>query len=57
MAVYQCARLSTDHKLSHEREVTRIGRFLIDTTDRGLVFKINRLKLLELFLDADFTGG
>ena len=50
MAVHQCARISTDPKLSHERAETRIVRLMIDTTCRGLMRKIDRLKGLEYFL-------
>ena len=57
MVIYQCARFYVEPKLSHERVVTRIGRHLIDTLDRGLVYKTNRLKGLECFVDAVFYGG
>ena len=57
MAVHQCARFSSNPKLIHERAVTRIGRYLIDTIDRGLTCKVDRMKGLECFVDADFAGG
>ena len=57
MAVHQCARFSAYPKLNHERAVTRIGRYLIDTVGRGLVCKVDRSKGLECFVDADFAGG
>ena len=57
MAVHQCARFSSNPKLSHERAVTRIGRYLIDTADRGLICRVDKSKGLECFVDADFAGG
>ena len=57
MAVHQCARFSQDPKLSHERAVKRIGRYLLGTKGRGIMFKPNRKKGLECFVDADYAGG
>ena len=57
MKVHQCARFNIDPKLSHERAVTRIGRYLLDTKDKGLIFKPDFSKGLECFVDADFAGG
>ena len=57
MAVYQCARFSSNPKLSHERAVTRIGRYLLDTMDNGLICRIDKKRGLECFVDADFAGG
>lgn len=44
-------------KLSHERAVKRIGRYLLGTRNRGLAFKPNGAHGLECYIDADFTGG
>ena len=57
MAVHQCARFNNDPKLSHERAVKRIVRYLLDTKDKGLVFKPDLSRGLECFVDADFAGG
>ena len=57
MAVHQCARFSQDPKLSHERAVKRIGRYLLGTKEKGIVFKPNCEKGLECFVDADYAGG
>ena len=57
MAVHQCARHSSSPKLSHERAVTRIGRYLIDEKSRGIMCKEDRSRGLECFVDADFAGG
>ena len=57
MAVHQCARYSSFPKLSHERAVTRIGRCLIDTKNRGVIRKEDNSRGLECFVDAYFSGG
>ena len=57
IAVHQCARFSKQPMLSHERAVARIGRCLLETKDQGLICKVDKLKGLECFVDADFAGG
>ena len=57
MAVHQCARFNNDPMLSHEREITRICRYLIATKDLGIVYKPNKNLGLQCFVDADFAGG
>ena len=57
MAVHQCARFSIDPKLSHERAVKRIGRYLLGTQSKGLLFKPNLKKGVVCYVDADFAGG
>ncbi len=57
MAVNQCARFSNDPKLSHERAVKRIGRYLHGTKERGIIFTPDPKRGLECFVDADFAGG
>ena len=43
--------------LSHKRAVTRIGCYLLETIDKGLICKVDRSKGLECFVDVDFAGG
>ena len=57
MEVHVCSSFCANPKLSHERAVTRIGRHLIDTIDRGLVCKVDKTGRLECFVDVDFAGG
>ena len=57
MVVHQCARFYKQPMLSHERMVTRIGYYLLETIDKGLVYKVDKNKGLEYFVDTDFTGG
>ena len=57
MAVHHCARFSIDPKLSHKKAVKRIGKYLLGTQGRGIVFNPNIKKGLECYVDADFVGG
>ena len=57
MATHQCARFSNYPKLSHERAVKRIGRYLLDTHDKGIIYEPDISRGLECFVDADFAGG
>ena len=56
MAVHQCARFNNNPKRSHEQAVMRIGRYLLGSKDRGIVFSPDSTKGLEVFVDADFAG-
>ena len=56
-AVHQCARFSVNPKLSHERAVKRIVRYLKGTQDKGLIIKPDATKGVQCFVDADFAGG
>ena len=57
MATHQAARFSVCPKLSHERAVHRIGRYLKGTSDKGFIFRPDKAKGLEYYVDADFAGG
>ncbi len=57
MAVHQVARFCVDPKLSHERAVNRIGKYLLGTKDKGMFFRPDTSRGLECFVDADFAGG
>ena len=52
MAVHQVARFSNDPKLSHEKAIIRICRYLMDTPNKGMVFAPTKELGLELFVDA-----
>jgi len=56
-AVQQCARFSNDPRQSHEEAVKRICRYLVGTKDKGLVFRPDRSKGLECYVDADWAGS
>ena len=57
MAVHQCARFGNSPMLSHERAIKRIGKYLLDNPNRGLVFNPDKDRGIECFVDADFAGG
>jgi hypothetical protein len=41
----------------HEQAVMRIGRYLLSTCKKGMTYKSDSLKGLEVYVDADFAGG
>ena len=43
--------------LSHERAITRIRRYLLHTSDKGMIYKPDRSLDLQCYVDADFAGG
>ena len=57
MATYQVARFCIAPKLSYERAVHRIGRYLKATKDKEIIFTPDGDKGLECYVDADFAGG
>ena len=56
-SVYQCDRFSADPKLEHGAAVKWIGRYLKSTADKGIYMKPDKLKGLEVHVDADFVGN
>ena len=57
MAVHQCARFNNMPKLTHERAIKRICKYLLGTMDKGIVYRPDPTKGLECHVDADFAGG
>lgn len=55
--VHQCARFCNDPKLSHEKAIKRICRYLKSTEDKGLIFKPDLTKGFECHVDADWAGN
>jgi len=41
----------------HEIAVMRIGRYLLATKDRGMIYRPDPKRGLEVFADADFADG
>jgi hypothetical protein len=35
----------------------RIGRYLCNNWEQGIVYKVDKLKGIEVYVDADFAGG
>ena len=57
MATHQCARFNNDPHLSHERAVKRIGIYLLNTRDKGMIYIPDITRGLQCYVDADFSGG
>ena len=57
MAVHQCDRYNADPKLSHEKAVKRIVKYLKGTSDHGIIYTVNKDLGLECYVDADFAGN
>ena len=55
-AVPQAARFSVEPKLSHERAIHRIVKYLVGTKDKGLVFRPNKDLGVVCHVDAGFAG-
>ena len=57
-AVHQCARFQNDPKRPHANAIKRIGRYLLGTRDKGIIFSPNGiLTHVECYVDADFAGN
>jgi hypothetical protein len=57
MVVHQTASFSNNPMLSHKKMIMRIGRYLLDTRKRGSIYKLDKSKGLECYVDTDFAGG
>ena len=57
METYQCARFNNYPYLSHELSVKRIIRYLLDTRDKGVIYRPDSSLGLEWYFDANFAGG
>ena len=57
MAVHQTARFCNNLMLCHKQAIMRLGRYLLHTRDRGIIYETDISKGLECCVDADFAGG
>jgi len=57
IAVHQATKFSNVSKAYHDTAVKRINKYLLGTEDKGLVYRPDVLKGLEVFIDTDFTEG
>ena len=55
-AVNCCARYMFCPRLSHEKALKRIGRYLKATRDKGLIFNPSGKLKVDAYPDADFAG-
>ena len=56
-ATHQCARYVSDPKKSHARAVRWLGRYLLHSRRKGIRFKADITRGLEVFVDASFAGN
>ena len=57
MAVHQCARFCENPKLSHEKAVKRIIKYLMGTRHIGIQATIDVNLGLVVYADSDFANG
>ena len=57
MPVHQTSRFCNNPMLCHEKAVMRIGRYLICSKTIGIIYKPDKSRGLECYVDADFSGG
>ncbi|KAL7546696.1 hypothetical protein ACHAWF_010026 [Thalassiosira exigua] len=57
MAVHQSVCFSVNPMQSHELAIMRIGRYLYNSPDRGVIYCVDKSKGLEVYVDADFAGA
>ena len=54
---HQCARYVSDPKKSHARAVRWLGRYLLHSQRKGIRFKADITRGLEVFVNASFAGN
>jgi hypothetical protein len=57
MAVHQTARFSVNLMRSHELAIMQIGCYLCNNFKCGIIYKVDKSKSIEVYVDADFAGG
>jgi hypothetical protein len=55
-AVHQCARYTHCPRRIHEIALKRIGRYLLGTRDKGLIFAPDGTLKVDCYVDANFAG-
>jgi hypothetical protein len=55
-AVHQCARFASDPKEEHGKAVKWLGRYLLETRDKGTILKPGK-QSFDCYVDADFCGN
>ena len=56
-ATHQCARFVADPKKKHTRAVRWLGRYLLHSRKKGMWFRADITRGLEVFVDALFAGN
>jgi hypothetical protein len=56
-ATHQCACFSVNPMHSHEQAIIQIGQYLLSTKEKGMTYKPDLTKGIEVFVDVDFARG
>ena len=56
MAVHQVAKFLNNPKACHDIAIKRIGKYILGTLNKSLIYRLNIQKGLEVFTDANFAG-
>jgi hypothetical protein len=57
MAVHQTARFSVNPMRLHKLAIMCIRLYLCNNCECGIIYKVDKLRGLEVYIDADFAGG
>ncbi len=57
MVVHQTACFLIKPMQLHELAINQIGRYLCNNPEGGIIYKVDRTKGIEVYADADFSGG
>ena len=57
MAVHQTACFLINPMRLHELAIMRIGRYLVNNPYKGIVYKVDKSKGLEVYVNSDFAGN
>ncbi len=57
MATHQCARFSISPMRLHEIAVMKIGQYLLSAKERGMIYRPDLARGLEVFVDTHFACG
>jgi hypothetical protein len=57
MAVHQTACFSVNPMRLHKLAIMRIGCYLCNICEQGIIYKVDKLKGIEVYVDTDFAGG
>ena len=55
-AVNQCSRHSHRPTMKHAEYLKRVGRYLLATRDKGMIFSPSNSLKMDCYVDADFAG-
>ena len=56
-AVHQCARYAAHPKEEHAKAIRRIARYLAGNSDKDTVYRPDKSRGLQVYINADFAGN